>query len=70
MQTHPMRIARFSDFGFDVVPIGLSQELEGEPAIAFTIAMSDTALRKAWGLLKLRQVPGVDYAISVHRATA
>lgn len=70
MQIHPMWTARFSDFGFDVVPIRLSQELDGEPVIAFTIAMSDTALRKPWRLLKLRQVPGVDYATSVHRATA
>jgi acyl-homoserine lactone synthase len=56
METDPIWMTRFFDFGFDVQPLGLPQVLDGEPVIALAIRLSEGAISKCRRLLRLKTI--------------
>lgn len=53
METDPIWITRFFDFGFEVEPLGLPQELDREPVVALAVGLSERAVTKCRRLLRL-----------------
>jgi acyl-homoserine lactone synthase len=54
METNPIWTTRFFDFGFDVRPLGLPQQLDGQPVIALAIEITSKALIKCRRMLRLK----------------
>jgi acyl-homoserine lactone synthase len=54
METDPIWMTRFFDFGFSVEPLGLPHMLEGEPVIALAIDLTEQAVQKCRRMLRLK----------------
>ena len=56
MQTDPIWITRFLDFGLSVEALGLPQDFGGELAVALSIGISDTALAQCRRMLRVKSL--------------
>jgi acyl-homoserine lactone synthase len=54
METDPIWITRFLDFGFGVELLGLPQEFEGELAVALALCLSEEAVHRCRKMLRTK----------------
>jgi acyl-homoserine lactone synthase len=54
METDPLWITRFLEFGFEAEPLGFPQQLDGSPVVALSVGLSANAIERCRRLLRLK----------------